>query len=235
LEKKLVSRILIVSNHQTTGPLWVFTLRQQKFEVALEASPANAVQRCSEETPDLIIFDINWPENLTLELIKKLRAETIIPILFLSTSRDEDFLLKTYEAGIDDVIVKPMNPSLFLAKIRVWLKRAWTIPANILEPLKVGKIQLQPSERTVLLEDGKTKRLTNLEFRLLYFLMSRSGRAVTSDDLIQHLWGFNGEGDNTVLKNLIYRVRHKIEKDPANPALINTLPGLGYKFKSEAP
>jgi two-component system response regulator VicR len=226
-------KILIVSNHQTTGPLWVFGLKQQNLDVILEPAPANAIQRWSEEVPDLIVFDINWPEKLVLELLQKLRAETTVPIILLTPSRNEDFLIETYQAGVDETLVKPINPSLFLAKIQAWLRRAWTVPADTLDPLKVGKIQLLPSDHAVILEDGNLIRLTNLEFRLLYFLMSRAGRTATAEELIQRVWGYAGEADNTVLKNLIYRVRRKIEKDPASPAFIQTLPGLGYKFSTD--
>lgn len=229
----LTPKVLIVSNHQTTGPLWVFGLKQQKLDVVLETVPANVIQRWSEEIPDLIVFDINLPEKLILELLQKLRAETNAPILLLTSSRNDDFLLEAYQAGADETISKPMNPSLFLAKIKVWLRRAWTIPADTLDTLKVGKIQLQPHDRAVMLEDGNLVRLTNLEFRLLYSLMSRAGRAVTAEELIERVWGYAGEADSTVLKNLVYRVRRKIEKDPASPIFIQTLPGLGYKFSGD--
>jgi len=81
----LTQKVLIVSNHQTTGPLWVFTLQQQKLDVVLEAVPGNVFQRWSEEIPDLIILDINWPQTLTVELVRKLRAETMVPILLLTS------------------------------------------------------------------------------------------------------------------------------------------------------
>jgi len=226
----LTQKVLIVSNHQTTGPLWVFTLQQQKLDVVLEAVPGNVFQRWSEEIPDLIILDINWPQTLTVELVKKLRAETMVPILILTSVGLEEFLIETYQAGADETIVKPMSPSLFLAKIKAWLRRSWTIPMDTLEAIKVGKFQLQPETRSVILEDGEPVRLTNLEFRLLYFLMSRAGRTVTTEELIQHVWGYSGEGDNTILKNLVYRVRRKVEKDPANPIFIQSVPGRGYKF-----
>ena len=226
-------KVLIVSNHQTTGPLWVFGLKQQKLDVILETVPANTIQSWSEENPDLIILDINWQEKQILELLQNLRVETTVPIILLTSSRSEDFLLETYQAGVDETLFKPINPSLFLAKIKVWLRRARTVPSDTLDPLKVGKIQLQPSDRTVILGDGNRVRLTNLEFRLLYFLMSRAGRTVTAEELIQRVWGYADEGDSIVLKNMIYRVRRKIEKDPARPIFIQTLPGLGYKFSTD--
>ncbi len=230
----LIPKVLIACNHQTTGPFWVFGLKQQKLDVVLETDPKNVILRWSEEFPDLIVFDINLPEKIILELVQKIRMETNVPILLLTSSRSEDFLLETYSAGVDDVLIKPISPSLFLAKVKVWLRRGtWTVPADTLDPLSVGKIQLQPSERAAILGNGVWVRLTNLEFRLLYFLMSRAGRPATAEELIERVWGYAGEADSTILKNLIYRIRRKIEKDPANPVLIQTLPGLGYKFSTD--
>jgi two-component system KDP operon response regulator KdpE len=133
---------------------------------------------------------------------------------------------------VDDVLTKPTSPSLFNAKIKVWLRRAWTVSPDTLEPLAVGKLHLLPEMRSVTLPNGTVVRLTNLEFRLLYFLMSRVGRPVTTENLIQHVWGYAGEADSTILKNLVYRVRRKIEKDPAKPVFLQTSSGVGYQFNT---
>ncbi|MEW6404671.1 MAG: response regulator transcription factor [Chloroflexota bacterium] len=231
---ELSQKVLIVSNQQTTGPLWVFTLQLQKLDVALEAVPANVFQRSSEEIPDLIVLDVSWPENLILDMIKKLRVETVVPIILLTPVGTEAFQLNAYLAGVDDVLTKPISPSLFNAKIKVWLRRAWTVSPDTLEPLSVSKMQLLPEMRSVNMPNGVIVRLTNLEFRLLYFLMSRAGRPVTAEHLIQHVWGYADGADSTILKNLVYRVRRKIEKDPAKPVYLQTAPGLGYQFATDS-
>src|SRR5215510_1907839 len=97
-------RVLIVSNQQTTGPLWVFSLQQQNLHVVLESNPANTLQRCEMETPDLIILDVSLKEEQTLELIKSLRAEMVTPILLLAPIRSEEFIIETYKAGVDDCL-----------------------------------------------------------------------------------------------------------------------------------
>ena len=165
-------KVLIVSNQQTTGPLWVFSLQQQKLNVALEAVPSKTLARCEVEFPDLIIMDVNLPEAQILELIRDLRAEMLTPILLLAPARTEEFVLEAYQAGVDDCIPKPVSPSLFQAKVKVWLRRFGNIPADALNPLKVGTLQLFPSERMVFLRNGSAIRLTNLELRLLYYLMN---------------------------------------------------------------
>jgi len=230
---ELVPKVLIVSNQQTTGPLWVFSLQQQKLNVALEAVPANTLARCESESPDLIVLDINLSEPQTLELIKTLRAEMVTPIMLLTPSRSEEYMIETYKAGVDDCIPKPVSPSLFQAKIKVWLRRSGSLAADALNPLKVGTLQLFPSERMVFLANGGAARLTNLELRLLYYLMSRPGQTVTTEDLNQRVWGYADEADNTMLKNVVYRLRRKIESDPANPLIIQTVTGVGYKLIHE--
>ena len=230
---ELTPKVLIVSNQQTTGPLWVFSLQQQKLNVALEAIPANTLARCEAESPDLIILDTNLPEEQTLELIRNLRAEMLTPILLLAPARTDEFVLEAYKAGVDDCIPKPTSPSLFQAKVKVWLRRFGSISSNVLEPIKVGTLQLFPSEKIIILKNGNTVRLTSLELRLLYYLMSRTGRTVTVEELNRRVWGYSNEADNTMLKNLIYRLRRKIEMDPANPQIIQNVAGVGYKLVYE--
>jgi len=226
-------KVLIVSNQQTTGPLWVFSLQQKKLNVLLEADPMNTLQRCEAEAPDLVILDINLSETQTLELITNLRAEFLMPIVLLTSVRSEEHVLEAYKAGVDDCIAKPVSPSLFQAKVKVWLRRAGIVSSDALNPLKVGPLQLFPSERMVFLANGSANRLTNLELRLLYYLMSRPGHTVTIEELNQRVWGYVGEGDNTMLKNVVYRLRRKIEVDPAHPLIIQTVSGVGYRLAAE--
>lgn len=226
-------KVLIVSNQQTTGPLWVFSLQQQKLNVALESTPANTLARCEKETPDLIILDLTLQEAQTLELVRELRADMLTPILLLAFARTEEFVIEAYKAGVDDFIHKPVSPSLFQAKVNVWLRRFGTTSADILNPVKVGTLQLFPAERMVFLKNGGAVRLTNLELRLLYYLMNRPGQIVTIEELNQRVWGYNAEADNTMLKNVVYRLRRKIEADPANPLIIQTVSGVGYRLSGE--
>ena len=227
-------KVLVVSNQLATGPLWVFSLQQQQqLEVVLEPVPENTIVRWEAENSDLVILDISLPETHILELVKKLREETIVPILLLTTSRSEEFVLEAYQAGVDDCLQKPVSPSLFNAKIKVWLRRLASIPVNTLETVKIGEFSLNPSERKINIGNNDPIRLSILEFRLLYVLMNRSGHTVTIEELNQRVWGYSSETDNTMLKNVIYRLRRKIETNPANPQIIQTVAGAGYKFVHE--
>jgi len=226
-------RVLIVSNQQTTGPLWVFSLQQQNLQVMLEADPENTLHRCEKETPDLIILDINLPEAQTIDLIKSLRAEMVTPILLLTPPRAEEYVIEAYQAGVDDYLIKPVNPSLFNAKVKVWLRRSWSATITTLAPVNIGGMNIFPAERMVMKSNGQAVHLTNLELRLLYHLVGHIGQTVTTEELNQRVWGYTGEVDNTMLKNVVYRLRRKIETDPANPKIIQTVASGGYKLVGE--
>jgi DNA-binding response OmpR family regulator len=228
---RFTSKALVVSNLPSTGPLRAVSLQQQfRMNVVLEIVPENTVARWSEEIPDLVILDVNLPEPTLLELIRDLRFETQVPILLFTSKWAEEFWVQAYHAGVDECILKPIGNSLFLAKIQVWLRRSGSIPTEILDPIKAGNILLDPAQRIAILENGRKVRITNLEIRLLYCLMSQAGRTVATEVLIQRVWGSNCEADSTVLKNIVYRLRQKIETKPADPKIIQTVAGAGYRF-----
>jgi DNA-binding response OmpR family regulator len=226
-------KILVVGNQESIAALREIDLRPEKLDVLLESIPANTIQRWEQEIPDLIILDLNLSEDALLELVKRLRAGTLIPILLLTSSSNERFVLDAYKSGVDECIHKSISTALFKAKIKVWLRRSWAMAASTLDPLRIGKFHLFPSERTIIVDDEKPVRLTNLELRLLYFLMGRPNRAVSVEELNQRVWGYTSEMDNTMLKNVVYRLRNKIESNPAKPRFIQTIPGVGYKLSVE--
>ena len=115
----------------------------------------------------------------------------------------------------------------------MWLRRSWSATTTTLEPVKIGGMHVFPNERMVIRDNGQPVHLTNLELRLMYYLVSHAGKTVTTEELNQRVWGYTGEVDNTMLKNVVYRLRRKIEVDPANPLIIQTVAGVGYKFAAE--
>jgi two-component system KDP operon response regulator KdpE len=232
LSANFTPKVLVVSNSLTTGPLWAFSLEERRFNVIMEPNPTKTLRRWSEEVPNLIVLDINTQEPSILNMIRSLREESVVPVVLLTSSKPEEYILEAYDAGVDECIIKPLSPSLFHAKIKAWLRRSWSVPMYALDSLKVGKVHLIPSDRAVVIDNADPVRLTNLEMRLLYILMGRPGRTVTAEELIQKVWGYSQEADNTVLKNVIYRLRRKIEVG-SNPLIIQTVAGVGYKFVSE--
>lgn len=224
------SKVLVVSNTQHTGPLLISGLRDMGLDVVMEPLPTNVLQRCSEEIPDLIVIDANFPEAQALDLIKNLRGKSSVPIILLTQYTTEEFLLEAYTAGVNECIDRPISPLLFYAKVRVWLRRSWSSPADTIDMLRVGGFNLLPSDRTLVFERHDPIRLTNLELRLLYCLMSQPGQTITIEELNLRIWGYCNDVDNTMLKNVVYRLRRKIERKPAYPLILQTVAGVGYKF-----
>lgn len=231
-----VPQILMISGqHGATAALTSFSLQQEKYGVIVEPKAANSVKRWAEVKPSLIIFDLSFPKNLLLQLVRALREETVTPIVVLTRSMTVEDQAELYGAGVDDCLIKPVSPYIFLAKIRVWLRHSWSVPSEALEPLKANGLTVLPYDRSAMTARGRRIELTNLELRLLYVLMSRAGHAVASDELIESVWGDASAADSTVLKSLVYRLRQKIEVNPPAPMVIQTVAGRGYVFVSSEP
>ncbi|HSL43698.1 MAG TPA: response regulator transcription factor [Anaerolineales bacterium] len=224
-----IPKILIISDLQTTSPLWAFSITQARWDIALEPDPAKAVERWAELLPDLIVCDID-SDSVSLEIVTKLREQAVLPILLLSSKREKGFILEAYEAGVNECILKPIEPTLFEVKLKAWLRHTSNVPVDVLEAIKVDDFHLIPADRVVVLDKKDPIHLTNLEFRLLYYLMGRSGRVLTTEELCHYVWSHHSAGDPVMLKSLVYRLRRKIEADPANPHYVHTVAGVGYRF-----
>lgn len=227
----LTPKILLIDDRQTTSALEAFSYKQPRWQIVLEPHPARTIQRWMEETPDLVIFDLDPAETTAISLIRDLREQAVMPILMLASNPSAEFMLEAYEAGLDDYSLKPVPALLLQAKIKAWLRRTWTVPVDMLDSLTVGGVRLIPSERSLIFEGQLPVRLTNLELRLMFYLMSHPGRTAAAEEVCQRVWGSYSEGNKTTLKNVVYRLRQKIEMDPCMPHCIRTVAGLGYQFR----
>ena len=224
-----IPKVFVVCDQRDTAPVWGYILRQQGLIVILETSIEKAIDRWSTEMPDLVVIDLNVEHEKRMDLYQKFRAVSVAPILLFLPTYHETEILEAYAAGIDDVVVKPVSPAIFLAKILAWMRRSWTVPVANLSLVKAGKHRLDPARRCLTDPDGFEIRLTNLEFRLLHLLMSRSGFIFSLEEIIESIWGGYGNGDQVLLKNVVYRLRKKIEADPGHPLFLQTGQG-GYSF-----
>ena len=227
----LSPKILFIGNGGTTVP-WALQFLKQYLQVVMETRPDRAFERWADETPDLIVVDIEPVESLALSVVNQLREQTVIPILMLGPNATNNFVLEVYESGVDDYILKPIEPALLHAKVKAWLRRTWSIPVGMLDALKVGDLHFIPAERTLIMEGRPPIRMTNLELRLMYYLMSHAGRTITAEELFQRVWGTDRDVNKPTLKNVVYRLRLKLEPDPNHPHYIRTVAG-GYQFKPE--
>lgn len=224
-----VPKVLVVCNQVDTASVWGYILRQKGISVILETIPDKAIERWHVESPDLIVIDIDTAKQEPLELYQKFRAISTAPILLLLPTYHEHQILEAYAAGVDDVIIKPISPAIFLAKILAWGRRNWTADTT-LHHIMAGGYQLDASRRSMIKPDGRATKLTNLEYRLIHLLMSRPGHVFLTDDIVQSIWSGHGYGDQILLKNVVYRLRKKLEMNPNQPVILRTEPG-GYSFQ----
>lgn len=224
------AKIFVVCDQSDTAPVWGYILRQRGLAVILESSLEKAIDRWSSDISDLAVIDLDVRHEDRMELYQRFRAVSVAPILLFLPVYHEREILEAYEAGVDEVVVKPISPAIFLAKIMAWKSRSWTVPTAELNQLNAGKHRLEPVRRCLINPEGYEIRLTTLEFRLLHLLMSRPGHLFPAEDIIQALWGGYGNGDQVLLKNVVYRLRKKIETDPGHPIFLQTWHG-GYSFQ----
>ena len=229
-KSKDAPKIFVVCDQKNTAPVWGYLLGQQGLTVVLETSIEKALDRWSNEIPDLVAIDVDIPHQDRMELYQRFREVSVAPILMFLPMYHETQILDAYSAGVDEVVIKPISPAIFLAKILAWVRRSWTVPVDRLSLVKVGKYRLDPTPRCLIDRTGCEIQLTNLEFRLLYILMSRPGTIFSAEEIIQAIWGAFGSGDQVLLKNVVSRLRRKIEEDPSRPALLQTWQG-GYSFQ----
>lgn len=218
-------RVYVVCDQTATAPIWGYLIREKGLVAILETVVERAMDHALEDIPDLIVIDINAPHAQRIELCKRYRALTSSPILLFLPASNESEMLEAYQSGVDECVVKPVSPAIFLAKILAWAKRSWSQPMS---PLRTGPLKLDPAHRSALSSSGQEVRLTNLEFRLLHLLMSRPGHVFKADEIMQTVWGME-KADLTLLKNVVYRLRKKLEEETGEAALIQTRPG-GYSF-----
>jgi len=228
-------KILVVDDDRVVADLVVFTVRRAGYEGVMANDAASTIRRWTEDKPDLIILDINLPGAPGLQdgfaICQRIRSVSDVPIILLTVRGEENDVVHGLEAGADDYILKPFSPRQLVARIQAVLRRGHaTDKSQRPTTLSIDGLDFNPRLREVYLADDTTRSLTSLESRLLEYLMLNSGQVLTTDDLISDVWGAGG-GSPEMLRQLVRRLRTKIETDPTKPLYIQNLPGLGYAFK----
>ncbi|MCA9898504.1 MAG: response regulator transcription factor [Ardenticatenaceae bacterium] len=231
----LNGRILLVSDDPEANNIWVYLLAQKGMEVLTADSASKVLTQFTQDPFDLLVVNYYFDFNEALTLSRQLRPEIANPILLFIGTQDESVLLDAYEAGIDECIVKPISHRLFTAKITAWLRRSWTVPTEALDHLQFDALRLDSAQRQIVIGQDAAIKLTNLEFRVLHLLMSHRGQVLDTNVIVDRVWGHTGNGDSILLKNVIYRLRRKIEANPSHPRLLQTVPGEGYTFRPLEP
>jgi DNA-binding response OmpR family regulator len=162
--------------------------------------------------------------------VRLVRRQTDAPLAVIAHTLNEDALCEALEAGADWVTTRPYSSRLLLTQLRALLRRGRGAPTSAVPNLVLGDLTVDPAARTVQVGDRPARRLTQLEFRLLYTLMMHRGQVLPTPTLVERVWGYEGEGNMELVRGLVSRLRAKIEDEPKSPRHILTVPGVGYRI-----
>lgn len=225
-------KALVVDDDRVLADLVAFTLRREGYQVVQAYDGPSALQRWQDEQPDIVVLDVNLPKTVPpldgFTICQRIREQADTPIILLTVRGEEDDIVKGLKLGADDYMLKPFSPRQLVARIEAVLRRVGKTPAPTIRQLP--GLLFDPGRRTVQVDEGAPVSLTALETRLLDVLTLNAGQILPNETIISHVWGVEG-ADRDMLRQLVRRLRGKIEPDSANPRFIETVPGLGYGFK----
>jgi DNA-binding response OmpR family regulator len=226
------STILLVDDEDSVQKLLTYPLERDGFRVVSARDGEEALQRFAAEPVDLVVLDIMLPKLDGLEVCKRLRAESSVPIIML-TARDDEFdTVLGLELGADDYITKPFSIREFRSRVRALLRRAGTAQRarETGEALEAGPLRIDPDRRLVQL-DGTAVDLNYVEFELLRTLAASPGRVFSRRALLEAVWGDAAYREPRTIDVHVRHLREKLERDPSDPDLILTVRGAGYRFR----
>lgn len=222
--------ILVVDDKANIRNLVREYLEAEMFRVVTASNGLEALYSARQEKPDLILLDIMMPEMSGYDFLKAYRKERETPIILLTARLDETDKVLGLELGADDYVTKPFGMKELVARINAVLRRAGNVAVNR-DVLTLGEIRIDKESRTVTAKQLPVA-LTPSEFDLLYVLMSTPGKVFSRSDLLLKLQGSTFEGVERTIDVHIRNLRSKIEPDPANPIYIETVFGVGYRFRA---
>ena len=225
-------KILTVDDDPDLLALVAFALTQAGYAVVKAADVPDALKVFDAEAPDLVILDINLPSGSGFDVCRAIRQRSRTPVMMLTVRGEETDLVKALEIGADDYLTKPFSPRTLLARVKALLRRAGMEAGG---PMTAGLLSLDLEGLSLRIGEAAPLRLTKLEARLLQILIANAGHVVGTERLLVHVWGSRGSGDRQLLKQLVHRLRHKIEQDPAQPRYLQTDAGAGYRLSVDAP
>jgi len=229
-----VSTILIVDDEPSIVESVKYNLEKEGFKVYTASDGKKALDAFGKEKPDLVILDLMLPELNGEEVCKYIRKKSDIPIIMLTAKGDEVDVVVGLEIGADDYMTKPFSMRELIARIRAVLRRKTTdsVKDTEIKPSIIGPFQLDPKKHEIRFE-GKQLDLTLKEYQILELLMQNPGQVLTREILLNRVWGEDYFGDTKTLDVHIRRLRKKIEEDPSKPHYIETIRGVGYRFRIE--
>jgi two-component system response regulator RegX3 len=224
-----VTRVLVVEDETSYSEALSYVLRKEGFDVAVAETGPDALAEFERAGADIILLDLMLPGLSGTEVCRHIRQTSAVPIIIVSAKDTEVDKVVGLELGADDYVTKPYSPRELVARIRAVLRRG--VPEDIDDgaALEAGRIRMDV-DRHLVTVDGERVQLPLKEFELLEYFLRNVGRVLTRGQLIDRVWGADYVGDTKTLDVHVKRLRSKIEADPANPTLLTTVRGLGYKL-----
>jgi two-component system, OmpR family, response regulator MtrA len=228
------ARILLVEDDASIREITALGLRGAGFQVDTSADGADGLDRWRRDRPDLVLLDVMLPRLDGLEVLRAIRREATTPVVMLTARADTIDVVVGLESGADDYVRKPFELPELVARVRAALRRRGADAGDAWDGLvRLGPLGIDPAGRTVT-RDGVAIELTRTEFDLLVELARHAGQVVARDQLLDRVWGYDYLGDSRLVDVAIGRLRAKVEADPAEPRLILTVRGVGYKAPRDA-
>lgn len=229
-----MTKILIIEDEASFSEALSFLLQKEGYSINIADNGKDGLEQFKSQDFDLVLLDLMIPELSGIEVCRAIRSTSQVPIIMLTAKDSEIDKVVGLELGADDYVTKPYSSRELVARIKAVLRRGSIEPDSLSDNSGVHEVAgiRMDTERHQVSVNGKQIALPLKEFELLEFLLRNAGRVLTRGQLIDRVWGGDYYGDTKTLDVHIKRLRSKIESDPANPVLIQTIRGLGYKFEA---
>jgi DNA-binding response OmpR family regulator len=226
-------KVLIVDDDRTLADLLSFTFRRAGYETIQAFDAPGAIETFEQDPVDIILLDVNLPGEAQLrngfDVCKTIRQTSNVPIILLTVRDDEDDIVKGLNIGADDYVLKPFSPRQLVARVQTVLRRAKEGQVHTAAIFSSNDLQFDPNRHEFTCGEDEPITLTRLESRLMEVFFLNPNQVLPTANMIDHVWGPEG-GTPEMLRQLVRRLRQKVEPDPSDPQLIHNHPGIGYRF-----
>lgn len=223
-------RVLVVDDDPAIRRVVATGLRARSYEVSEAATADEGVGAVATEAPDLVVLDLGLPDGDGVEVCRRVREFSEVPIIVLSVETTDGRKIEALDAGADDFVTKPFSMGELLARLRAARRRAATDETTPV--LDLGRVRIDRAARRVTVEGGEVE-LTDTEYRILTALAQDPGRVLTHRMLLDRVWGPGYSREVHYLRVYVSRLRRKLELDPSNPVLLVTVPRAGYRLEPQ--
>ena len=233
-----MKKILIIEDELQIAELEKDYLELSDFDVTIVTDGIEGEKEAMSGKYDLLILDLMLPERDGFEICRKFREHFQQPVIMISAKKDEIDKIRGFRLKVDDYITKPFSPSEFVARVKAHLDRYDTLVNQTVEKsiendlIETGELRIDRTSRRVFIRNEE-KNFTTKEFDLLYFLAKNPDHVFSKEELFQKIWGFTSVGDIATVTVHIKKIREKVEEDTSNPEYIETIWGVGYRFKAQ--